>query len=262
MIIHCCSHFGDIEVEARGQDESLVRWVALTPMEREALDGYLATVELERTADDGELLVPRSAIEVGACIGERLHQGSALITAVRFSTGEVRATTSPIRSWLSGLLGWFKRAPAKAIETASEVLDDADLPCPEPEAAVQAPVPRRGCPMPSMTELREIKAAAVVRKFLTPRQAADFDRRRAFVTVGRDTGHLYRVTSRWSPEVSRYGVLYDLTDRHSICASNQDMPPSEEVLSMKFAVEIMERRFLGHSDDALFIDRLPVAYRS
>jgi hypothetical protein len=113
-------------------------------------------------------------------------------------------------------------------------------------AAVQVPMPVKGCPMPTVSDLKEKKAAAVVRKFLTPTQARDFDARRAFVAVGCDTGRRYRVTSRWSPEVERFGVLYDVDARRHVCAYNKVMPPSEEVLSMKFAVENFEHGFVGH----------------
>jgi hypothetical protein len=119
---------------------------------------------------------------------------------------------------------------------------------PKPEAAVQTPVPRTGCPMPTYSDLKEAKAAAVVAKFLTPQQRADFERTRAFIARGCDTGNLYRVTSRWSPDVEKYGVLYDATHGRQICASNKKMPPPEEVLSMKFAVEQFEQQFrsAGH----------------
>ncbi len=44
------------------------------------------------------------------------------------------------------------------------------------------------------------------------------------------------------------GVLYDLDGGGQICASNTDLPPSEEVLSMLFSIEHFEDRFLrsGH----------------
>jgi len=99
--------------------------------------------------------------------------------------------------------------------------------------------------MPDYAELKEAKAAAVVAKFLQGQQTVDFARQRAFITRGGDSGHIYRVTSRWSPDVEKYGVLYDVTQGRRICASNKVMPPSEEVLSMKFSVEHFEAEFRG-----------------
>ena len=88
-------------------------------------------------------------------------------------------------------------------------------------------------------------AAEVTRKFLTGQQVDDFDRHRSFLAEGCDTGRLYRVTTRWNRAVERRGVLYDLTRGRRICASNKRMPPSEEALSMKFAVEMFEQEFLS-----------------
>ena len=248
MIVHLCSHFGDIEVEeVEGHDDqALIRFYRLTPMERESLDAYLTGLDLQRSNDEGEILVPKSVAEVGDALGGQLHEGQALLTAVRFSTGEVEVSKKPLLEWFRGLIA--RHAPpwkdAKPIIPAAVVRKPP--PPREIEAAVQVPVPQRGCPMPDYTELREAKAAGVVRKFLQGQQIADFDKHRAFMTVGCDTGRIYQVTTRWSPHVSRKGVLYDQTRQRSICASNQEMPPSEEALSMLFAVETMEADFLGH----------------
>lgn len=57
---------------------------------------------------------------------------------------------------------------------------------------------------PTVAEMKEAKAAGVVRNFLVGQQVTDFDRHRSFLVTGRDTGHLYRVISRWSPAVERY----------------------------------------------------------
>lgn len=98
--------------------------------------------------------------------------------------------------------------------------------------------------MPRVSEMKEARAAFVLRQFLTPRQVDDFDRKRAFVAVGCDTGNLYRLTSRWSDDVERYGVLQDTTMGETICASNKLLPPAEELLSLKLCVEHLETRFL------------------
>jgi hypothetical protein len=77
----------------------------------------------------------------------------------------------------------------------------------------------------------------VLRKFLTPTQQQDFDRKRSFVCQGAVTGHTYIVTSRWAESVERLGVLHDANNGNRVCSSNDGLPPSEECLSMKFIVE-------------------------
>lgn len=45
--------------------------------------------------------------------------------------------------------------------------------------------------------------------------------------------------------MEKYGVLHDIQNNHHVCASNKKVPPSEEILSMKFIVENMENAFLN-----------------
>jgi hypothetical protein len=125
------------------------------------------------------------------------------------------------------------------------------LPAPSPqiERVVAVERPSRGCPMPTSSELKERRAAEVIRPFLNPMQRKDFDTLRAFVALGGDTGHAYRLTSRWNPEVAQHGVLKDMDTGAIICAQNQGIPPAEELLSLKFAVESLERRFLNKWQD-------------
>jgi len=243
MIFHVCSHFGDIEIEDAGNDQARVKFFRLTPMERDSLDKYLHSIGMERSGEKGEVIVPETVAQAGAALGWCLHEGQTMISAVKFSTGDVVATRSPFMAWFRGLMGRF--CSKSKDEVTTDTAAPLPPPPPRPEAAVQTPMPARGCPMPTVTELREEKAAAVVRKFLHGQQVEDFDRHRAFVVRGGDTGSLYRVTTRWSPEVERHGVLWSIDRKMRICASNRVMPPSEEALSMKFAVEHFERDFVG-----------------
>ena len=261
MIIHVCSHFGDIEVVTRN-GRTVVRYSQLTPVEYRALSQFFAKRASLGTppAHQGEVIVDEPLLEVGSEIGLYLHADQAQMTAVKFSSGDVEVKKGGLRAWFNRLFFKTPPAPRAAVGLLSEPEivqgEPGLLSVPEvlagepgglslPEAAVSVLVPVRGCPMPTATDLKEIKAAAVVRKFLTAPQAADFDERRAFIAVGGYTGHRYRITSRWSPEVEKYGVLHDLTTRERVCASNKVMPPSEEALSMKFAVEHFEQEFLG-----------------
>ena len=240
MIVHVCSHYGDIEVKPGStEDEAVIEYTKLTPVERRVLREFLTHSKIEfNLVDTGRIVVPMSMWKVGDELARRSHGGERLVSAIRLVDGTVKVKRGGIMGFLAGLFG-SPNTPA-----LPEPWKAWKPPGAEPEAAVSTHLPKRGCPMPDPTEMREAKAASVVRKFLSPTQAADFDRSRAFVCSGDDTGHLYRVTSRWSPDVSRFGVLYDITDRHSICASDREVPPSEEALSMLFAVEHFERAFL------------------
>lgn len=234
MIFHVCSHWGDIEVEACDETKSLIRYFKLTPLEREALDVVLNKYNINRSEERGEIVVPESVVIVGGEIGDALHGDTKKLTAIRFSNGEVKVTREPV-------VPWYRRL----MDKMSGVIRETTTTLVPPEAVVQTPIPKRGCPMPTMTDLREAKAAGVVRKFLIGQQIEDFNRRRAFLAVGSDTGTLYRVTSRWSPDVEKYGVLYNIDQQRTICARNGRVPPSEEVLSMKFVVENIENAFLN-----------------
>lgn len=239
MRYHVCTHYGDIEINALpaedGQARCKVTFWRLTTQERTALERLLSQHTLERKgegegATKAERILPLSAADAGLALSKLLHgEDAILLTGVKFAGGKVKVAR--------------KDREVKALLQPADNGDDGG----KPEAAVTVEKPYKGCPMPTTTELREQRAAAVVRTFLLDRQREDFDRRRAFLSIGCDTGALYRITSRWSPDCERYGALSRI-DGGPVCASNLSVPPSEEMLSLKFAVESMERDFLSHHD--------------
>lgn len=233
MILHVCSHFGDIEVAPDSDSRSIIRYERLTPNEKQALDTLCQRhhIRILDGYEKGEILIPLSIGETGAVLAGLLHQNKGMLTAIRFTSGDVVAKKGTLISILDWLRGKGKTPVSPALV---------------PEAAVQVQMPVRGCPMPTASELKEQRAAMVVRKFLRPDQVEDFDRYRAFLVTGGVSGRLYRVTTRWNPEVEDYGVLHDLSTGTRVCASNLAVPPSEEALSMKLAVEYYEREFRGH----------------
>jgi len=149
MIFHICSHWGDIEVEAHGDDESTINYFKLTPIEREGLDAYLKTMGLERSGAEGNIIVPHPVVKVGSDLGEHIHGNARKLTAIRFSNGEVQVTRENVVPWYQQLMNKFKGLASEVTTTMTHA------PVPEPVAAVQTPIPKRGCPMPDMTELRE-----------------------------------------------------------------------------------------------------------
>lgn len=241
MILHVCSHFGDVEVLDNGDGKARIKFFRLTPNERQTLTEFLGAHNLRLERDEGEIVVPVSLWEAGQEIATKLNGNTPLLTAIRFQSGNVEVKKGGALTWFKRLIGLGPKDPTPA----SNVVPLPSKPEEKPDAGVQVPMPKRGCPMPTVTDLKEAKAAAVVRKFLTGQQIADFDRERAFVAVGNHTGHVYRVTTRWNPAVERFGVLFDTNEGRSICASNLRVPPSEEALSMLFAVEHFEHEFLA-----------------
>lgn len=240
-VFHMCSHFGDIELRPRGTSETLVVYENLTPVERKALDTLFRRNQVGTTGrlPRGDRLISLPLNLVATDLAGLMYADAPTLTAVRFTTGEriVRTRTQRTLDWLGRLFGGrgddddLAGAPL-AMAGAAPV-----------EAAAEVKKADRGCPMPTMTDLKEIKAAAVVRKFLSARQAEDFDHHRAFIAIGCDSGLPYRLTSRWSPAVEEYGVLFDITGNVRVCASNLAVPPSEELMSMLFAVEHFETAF-------------------
>ena len=64
------------------------------------------------------------------------------------------------------------------------------------------------------------------------------------ISIGNSTGKPYLITSRWCSEVNTFGQLYDIVDKKVICASVWEIPPSEEVLSLKLMIEYKEKELL------------------
>lgn len=104
----------------------------------------------------------------------------------------------------------------------------------EPVKAATVKKPVRGCPAPSFEQIR-LRASRVLRAFLTPQQAADFDQHQRFVSTGKDTGHRYMLTSRNAPdELMHYGsrCLFDLDENQAYCVHDWDVPAEEELLAL------------------------------
>lgn len=246
MRYHVCSHYGDIEFTALEDDRCKVVFWKLTSMETVALDLLLSRHaitartegegEKRAKGDKAERVLNLPIMEAGRQLAELIHgAGAPLLTGIKFAKGKVKVV---------------RDAKAAVLLVEAGVGEDG-----EPESAVTVEQPTRGCPMPTVTEMREQRAADVVRSFLTSTQRQDFDKSRSILSQGCDTGALYRITSRWSPDVEHYGALYRLTQPDAtrstpktICASNLNVPPSEEMLSLKFAVETVERSFLRSGD--------------
>jgi len=112
----------------------------------------------------------------------------------------------------------------------------------EAEAAVTLRKPRRGCPKPEATVRR---ASEVLKTFCTQRQWTDWVRLGFLRARGNHTGQLYTVFHR--NEAARRRIPRLLTDHqgYPMCVYDQSLPPEEEALAIKFAVEHRERWLLS-----------------
>lgn len=112
------------------------------------------------------------------------------------------------------------------------------------DKAITTEKPRRGCPMPEMTMVKEVRASNILKEFLTEEQLKDFTEHKSFVSIGNYTKHPYLIISRWNPKIEEFGQVYDLVEKYTLCISCKDIPPSEEMLAMKLSVELNELDFL------------------
>lgn len=119
-------------------------------------------------------------------------------------------------------------------------LKDSDAPVPdEAVAAASLKPPSRGCPPPTSAERR---ASEVLRVFSTRRQHDSFQAHGFMDVIGNATGKRYRLHHR--DEAHQRGlsrVLIDTTTGNPVCVWDNTVPPEEEVLAIKLAVEHREK---------------------
>jgi len=217
MKIYIPTHLGDISLIPK-DEQTLLSFERLNETEREKLRQFLESyhLELDAALSKAEIVLPDNFKKVHKRFLKAFKGGKKVINAVKFKGGKV------------------------------EVVQE--FPVKDFEAGVSVEKPSRGCPLPTPLEQAEVQAQAVLREFLGGQQWRDFVDYKAFVARGNWSGDPYLITSRWSPSCQQFGVLYCLPTRSHICASLDDIPPSEELLAMKLSVEFMEKTFLASYD--------------
>lgn len=226
----------------------------------------------------GKTLVrlPVPVTEAGPVLVGNVHQGEAVWTALRYASGQVTVEDGTGRRHLYGADGKLVEtsqlpAPAKgavekvldaakgamgsvveavggAVEAAREAVSAAVTPEPEPVpvpvvAAATVREPKRGCPAPTAAARR---ASEVLRTFSTASQWASWQRTGSMLVVGSSSGQSYRLFHR--DEAARRRMAHCLVDVRTgvdVCAWDDRVPPEEEALSLKLAVEHRERWLLS-----------------
>ena len=212
MKLYIPSYLGDIQLINEGEKTKLI-YSELTTGEREKLGIFLKHYKVPIKEDEAIIHLPEEIGRVQKRFLKIFKPDKPILNVAKYRDGKITLVQ--------------------------------EFNVPETEAGVSVEKPPRGCPEPTVLERAETRAYDVLNQFLNPKQKADFDAQKAFVVHGNHTGRPYMVISRWNPACQRYGLLYCITTQNRICASLPDVPPSEEVLAMKFAVEFTERQFIG-----------------
>ena len=122
-------------------------------------------------------------------------------------------------------------ADSKLVSTASSAPSSTKKS--EPVVATTVAAPVLGCPAPDFDQA-EVRAAAVLRAFLTPEQLEDFRTEQAFVATGVDTGSRYIITSRHArtklAQTTR--SLFCIEESMPYCVHDWEVPAAEEMLAL------------------------------
>lgn len=218
MKMYFTTTFGDVSVELNKEDKTVVlKTTDLSEGEKDLLREILKEYNIfpEEGFENKSFVIDNKKIEdVYKFMKKKLKKDRPTLTAIKYVDGRI-----------------------ECVEELKEV--DAET------AATGAVVerPRKGCPMPVVLR-SEIRASNVLREFLSNKQMTDFNKYLQFVSIGNYSKKPYLVTSRWSERVTEYGQLYDIVEKRIICANCMEIPPSEELLSLKLMIEFKEKEFI------------------
>lgn len=216
---------GDIRLEKRGDEGSLLTVEDPTPSDRRLLVPFLKEMrdrghidELVGVQSTGltQIELPISVATAGPILAGDIHQNAHLWTAVRFTDGQMT-------------LGEGRQLPA--------VVDQ------EPEAAVTVKRPKLGCPPPEACIRR---ASQVLRTFCTASQWRQFQHEGRLRVIGNHTGRAYYVYHR--DQASRERLTHSLViagTGRAVCVWDDTVPAEEEVLGIKLGIEHREVWLLG-----------------
>jgi hypothetical protein len=258
--------FGDVRLESRGKDKTMVLSADLSPTEKVAIETlartgsnswfrkWLHRRDFEKamaaySAGRGLTLEIDAPIEqVQAVLARVLKPGRRLLSVAMTDKGieEIWRSDAEVIPSKDATPYRGSDPPKKTEEPAVEAAEEPkaelappidDKPAPAPEKAKGATTvaqPVRGCPAPDFANSPDARANRVLEAFLLPEQREDWRRHGAFVTRGMDSGHRYMLTSRdaRTPLAQYARSVFDLDERQAYCVHDWDVPAAEELLAL------------------------------
>lgn len=220
---------GDFRLEA--VDEGCCKLIAqnLTPGEIDQLAKFIKKARSKGWVDQlsgldpksGELLIRASVNEAGHTLIAKRGPRRGIITVIKSSGGKVRA---------------IKGEDPEAVDQAAQ---DAKAETGKEAQAVTTRRPTLCCP--KCVSGPDLRASEALAAFCTPKQWLSWIKNGYLETRGGTTGCAYRLYHRHHPEARRRGFLgVDLESDGPVHAYDWSLPPAEEVLSIKHALEHAE----------------------
>jgi hypothetical protein len=248
---------GDFRLEEEDDDRCRLIVVDPTPGEIELLGRFMAKArqrkwisKMEGVATKGEstLTINASLVAAGKVIlsnGKgpfRKRHREGLLTAVRSKGGKIEAIPgSPGDAEPEPMSG--PTALAKVDEQAEGLAEpskvDKALAKDDADKAVTTRRPTLCCPNPVTGP--DIRASEVLRSFCTKQQWESWMANGFLFCNGNLSGHTYRIVHRHLPLAADQGkVTWDMDDDQVIHCYDWSVPPAEEVLAIKLALEHVE----------------------
>jgi len=221
--VPCWSGDFRLEVDKKDKDRCVLTVENPTDADRERLRPFLTAARRRKwiSSEDGLSTTGKSEIPVKA----PMHVAGALLAEKAIPDGEVWTAVRHTDGTVTVENGTRVAEPEKA------------------EVAASVAKPDKGCPEPVACLRRE---AEVLRAFCTKPQWAQFQTYGFMQCVGNITGKTYHVFHR--DEAAQRGMnrsVWDVEAQSTVCVYNKSLPPEEEALALKLAIEHREAWLLG-----------------
>lgn len=233
--LHVPSWSGDFELAPVAEGESAddrCKLVTenLTEVEHEKIGHFLAKARQYKWVDKAAGVVPTGRCEliIEAPLSKcALH----LIGSTVPERGRLTAIRSKAGSILTTVVGDEPHADEKVAEAAADK-----------EAGIGAAIKRftKCCPHP--VEGPMVRSSRVLKTFCNRQQWEDWVKHGYLIAHGHLSGNAYRICHRHHPWSREQGfICFDLTDQNVVHGYDWSVPPAEEVLTFKLAVEHAEQ---------------------
>ena len=217
---------GDFRLEAETDARCRLIVVDPTPSEIAQLGrfltkarkrGFVPAIAGVQPRGESTLSIDAPVVTAGKLLLGRKAPRKGILTAVKSIDGEIEVVTGDVEA-----------------EEVEKALDK-----PSADKAVTARRPTLCCPNP--VDGREVRASEVLKTFCTHRQWEEWIKRGFLHCTGNLSGHSYRIVHRHHPLAkAQRKVVWDVDADHVIHCYDWAVPPPEEVLAIKLALENRE----------------------